>query len=375
MDAPTTDPTIVPTTTPSLTHPLSSEAAKQLCIDSMFMMASGDLSEFQRIVHPLAVNHEAKDEPPAASEPGPNGFYATALWLREAFADLSFELHHAIAEGDLVVVHNTMRGRHTGAMVEYQHGEVATVFPPTGRTFASTQTHWFRVADGMVIEHWANRDDIGTAQQLGWIPPTPRYLLRMASARRRARRQLAKATRRMPDRPTPPAPDGGDAAPPRRTDQPPMKRAAGVAMLAMLAAPFGLLTGCSDDANAESPTTLSRDTWIDTVNEICVDHNDALANVIGPLFVDGPPSDERAQAALDEIVQRTRAVTDRIDELAEPSALTIHVATLLAALDAGSDEAESLGGPAFFAATHVDPFRPAADIAGDLGLEACDTEG
>lgn len=168
---------------------LGPDAAKQLCVESMFIMADGDLSDFERVVHPLAVNREAKDEPPAALERGPNGFFATALWLRSAFADLAFEVHEAVAEGDLVVVHNTMSGRHEGPMVEYDQGEVGTVFPPTGRTFASTQTHWFRIADGKVIEHWANRDDIGTALQLGWIPPSPRYLMRMAAARRRARRQ------------------------------------------------------------------------------------------------------------------------------------------------------------------------------------------
>ena len=45
-----------------------------------------------------------------------------------------------------------------------------------------------RVKDGLVIEHWANRDDLGTAGQLGWIPPTPGFLLRCHLATRRARR-------------------------------------------------------------------------------------------------------------------------------------------------------------------------------------------
>ena len=35
--------------------------------------------------------------------------------------------------------------------------------------------------DGLVVEHWANRDDMGTAAQLGWVPPTPRDLLRMGA--------------------------------------------------------------------------------------------------------------------------------------------------------------------------------------------------
>ncbi len=64
-------------------------------------------------------------------------------------------------------------------------------FPATGRTFASTQTHWLRIADDKVIEHWANRDDLGTGAQLGWMPPSPRYLLRMALATRAARRAAA----------------------------------------------------------------------------------------------------------------------------------------------------------------------------------------
>jgi hypothetical protein len=66
-------------------------------------------------------------------------------------------------------------------------GTVTQAMPPTGKTFAATQTHWFRLADGKIIEHWANRDDLAMAQQLGWIPPNPVYLARMALAKRRAR--------------------------------------------------------------------------------------------------------------------------------------------------------------------------------------------
>jgi hypothetical protein len=50
------------------------------------------------------------------------------------------------------------------------------------------QTHWFQIDDGSIIEHWANRDDLGMAQQLGWIPPAPAYLLKMALAKRHATR-------------------------------------------------------------------------------------------------------------------------------------------------------------------------------------------
>ena len=43
----------------------------------------------------------------------------------------------------------------------------------------------------MVVEHGANRDDMGNAVQLGWIPPTPAFLIRSALATRRARKDAA----------------------------------------------------------------------------------------------------------------------------------------------------------------------------------------
>ncbi|MFC4017092.1 ester cyclase [Micromonospora sp. GCM10011542] len=157
----------------------------------MTIMASGDLADLAQVVHPQASNREAKAEPAACRGQGPAAFAATARWLRAAFADLNFDIHHVVTDGDLVAVHCTMSGRQVGPFVAYdERGEVDQAFPPTGRTFAVTQTHWFRVRDGQLIEHWANRDDLGMAAQLGWVPPTPAFLWRMARAKRRARRDL-----------------------------------------------------------------------------------------------------------------------------------------------------------------------------------------
>jgi predicted ester cyclase len=178
----------------SLSPNLTSDAAAALGRRSLQIMADGTRANFDEIVHPEAVNREAISEPPAARGRGPDAFWATALWLRRAFADLAFELHEVVVDGDLVVVHDTMSGRQVGPMVIYDAaGKVEAVMPPRGRRFATTQTHWMRLADGKVIEHWANRDDLGTARQLGWVPPTPWYLLRMAIARRQVRaREVAR---------------------------------------------------------------------------------------------------------------------------------------------------------------------------------------
>ncbi|MDX6281538.1 MAG: hypothetical protein QOH03_2609 [Kribbellaceae bacterium] len=164
-------------------------AAKELAIEALMVMATGSMEDFVPLFHPEATNRMAADEPLASRGQGPAAYYATALWLRSAYADLTWKVEDAAADGDLVVLHATMSGRHTGPFVTYdENGRAAQAFPPTGKTFATTQSHWFRLADGQVIEHWANRDDLGQAMQLGWIPPTPVFLVKMLLALRKARR-------------------------------------------------------------------------------------------------------------------------------------------------------------------------------------------
>lgn len=180
-----------------MTNTTVSPAAVDLCRKSLSIMSTGDLPDFKALFHPDATNREAADEPPDCRGTGPAAFYATTLWLRSAFADLRWEIHDAVHSGDTVVLHTTMSGRQIGPFVNYgQDSRVTDAMPSNGRTFAVTQSHWYRLADGLIIEHWANRDDIGMAKQLGWVPPTPRYLIRMALAKRRmATRSLGRSDR------------------------------------------------------------------------------------------------------------------------------------------------------------------------------------
>jgi predicted ester cyclase len=162
-------------------------------ISSLHAMGSGTLADLQAVYTADATNREAGDEPPDARGVGPAAIYATAQWLRDAFSDLAWEIHEVVHDGDLVVVHATMSGRQTGPFLAYgPDAKVKVVFPPRGRRFAVTQTHWCRIRDGKVAEHWANRDDLGMGEQLGWTPPTPVYLARMLISRQRARRAAHK---------------------------------------------------------------------------------------------------------------------------------------------------------------------------------------
>ena len=150
---------------------------------------NGTLGDLLVIVHPEATNREAMTEPPAARGHGPEAFHASGEWLRAAFSDLSWTTEQSIAEGDLVVTFGTMAGRHTGNFVVWTaDATVERAFAPTGKPFRVRQAHFQRIRDGLVIEHWAVRDDQGMALQAGWLPPTPTFLIRCALATRAARR-------------------------------------------------------------------------------------------------------------------------------------------------------------------------------------------
>jgi predicted ester cyclase len=146
------------------------DVAHDLAVRDFRLMEDWDDAEAAAIIAPSMVNDEAMAEPPQARAPGVAGARATYDWLHAAYEDLHWTIHNLVAEGDWVVAHTTMSGRQAGPFVTYTpDGDVGRVFPATGRTFAATQTHWFRVADGQLVEHHANRDDMGQAMQLGWI--------------------------------------------------------------------------------------------------------------------------------------------------------------------------------------------------------------
>jgi hypothetical protein len=146
--------------------------AAAVAVASMKVMEQLDLDGFRATVHPEATNREATAEPPDCRQPGPLGFLATAEWLHNLADDITWDIHETVAEGDLVAVHATMRGRQSNPHTIYDaSGQPAVVMPDHARSFAVTQTHWFRMRDGLVVEHWANRDDLGMAAQLGWLTP------------------------------------------------------------------------------------------------------------------------------------------------------------------------------------------------------------
>jgi predicted ester cyclase len=93
--------------------------------------------------------------------PGPEGvkqFYAMSV---AAFPDQQTTIEDVIAEGDKVVVRATFRATHQGDLFG---------IPPTGRSVTMPWISIYRLANGKIVEHWYEDDQMGLMQQLGAVP-------------------------------------------------------------------------------------------------------------------------------------------------------------------------------------------------------------
>lgn len=81
------------------------------------------------------------------------------------FSDMDNTIEHVLVDGDHVAVHFVITGRQTGRFLP-QVGQVE----PSGKPFSWTHVHIFRISEGLIAEHWAVRDDIGLAKQVGAFP-------------------------------------------------------------------------------------------------------------------------------------------------------------------------------------------------------------
>ncbi len=132
---------------------MSGQSAKAVVEEMFRRQQAGDAAALDLVAEDM-VNHAA----------GPQGRAGLALILRTIDDDLgpiTVEQHHLVAEGDLVTQHLTLHGTHRASTMPLLAG--ATV---SGRPITWTFIHIWRVADGMVVEHWACRDDMGLLEQL-----------------------------------------------------------------------------------------------------------------------------------------------------------------------------------------------------------------
>jgi predicted ester cyclase len=82
--------------------------------------------------------------------------------MRTAFPDLHFEIHHMLAEGDMVAARSTMTGTHEGRFEIGPFGDIE----PKGRRVEVRHMHFFRWVDGKNTDLWHIMDTAALMHQL-----------------------------------------------------------------------------------------------------------------------------------------------------------------------------------------------------------------
>jgi len=85
------------------------------------------------------------------------------------FPDFRLEIVDLVAQGDWVVVRCRESGTHLGVGKLPVNGGLLVAVPPTHKHFEVEATHWWKVRDGKIVDHYGVRDDLGMMEQLGLL--------------------------------------------------------------------------------------------------------------------------------------------------------------------------------------------------------------
>ena len=133
---------------------MSAQGAKQVVAELLRRQQAGLDTPLDGLVADDMVNHAA----------GPQGRDGLELILRTIEHDLgpvTVEEHHLVGDGDLVAQHLTLHGTHRASTMP-----LLADAPVSGRPIAWRFLHLWRVADGVIVEHWACRDDMDLLEQV-----------------------------------------------------------------------------------------------------------------------------------------------------------------------------------------------------------------
>jgi steroid delta-isomerase-like uncharacterized protein len=122
------------------------------------VFSKGDMDAFDDLLSEDYVNHHM----PVPGIPGTKAAFKQLVEAtRHAFSDLEVHVQDIVAEGDPVVFHDYVKAKSVGDFFGV---------PPSGEPLEWTEIHFLRVADGQIVEHWTNFDQLGILVQLGAIP-------------------------------------------------------------------------------------------------------------------------------------------------------------------------------------------------------------
>ena len=117
-----------------------------------------DASVLDEFLAPDFVDHD----PSPGFAPDSEGLKQAHEHFLAATPDGYHIVEDMIAEGDKVMTRVSAYGTQTGELFG---------IPPTGKHVRATGIAIHRIANGKIVEHWSEVDNLGVMQQLGVVPP------------------------------------------------------------------------------------------------------------------------------------------------------------------------------------------------------------
>ena len=121
------------------------------------VLNQGNMDTLEEVLAADLLNHNPPPGLPGTRE----GVKLFVQGQRAAFPDMQVTVQDVIAEGDKVVLRFVARGTHQGPFAG---------LPPTGKQVSVAGINIYRLAQGTIVEAWAERDTLGMLQQLGVVP-------------------------------------------------------------------------------------------------------------------------------------------------------------------------------------------------------------
>lgn len=142
----------------------SIEANKAIVRNLFKALNEGDLATRNQLVDPRSAFHSATEDRQGSGDP--KNTLREACPMCASLSPREITIDFMMAEGDLVTVRSTWRGKYTDVMRDV---------PFSGKDVVVHYTNTYRLANGRIVENWAAYDRLHLLEQLGFVvtPPTP----------------------------------------------------------------------------------------------------------------------------------------------------------------------------------------------------------
>ena len=135
---------------------MSAEENKAIARRAYEAINQKNLDALDEVVASDMTDHDAGP----GQAPGLEGVKQLFSSLHSAFPDFQMNVEDMIAKGEKVVARVSWSGTHQGEFMG---------IAPTGNRVEVSGIDILRIAEGKIVEHWGNFDDLGMMQQLGVI--------------------------------------------------------------------------------------------------------------------------------------------------------------------------------------------------------------